>query len=294
MELQGRTKELQAKGVGLAAIAYDTPEIMAAFSKARGITFPLLADPGSATIKRFGLLNPLPALALGPNGKDADVQEEVRKYVSVVGVRENMIGMSFPGTFLLDKQGRVTSRHFEDFYIERNTVSALMLRVGSNASAVAGTRIETNHLELTAYPTDPEIAPGNRFAVALDIKPHKGIHVYAPGSTGYKVIGLTLDEQPWVRPLPLQFPKSTTYFYKPLKEQVQVYQQPFTLSQEIVLEGTPQAQQALRGKESITINGTLNYQACNDRECFNPVAVPVTWKMTLRALIREPLTAPKQ
>jgi hypothetical protein len=84
----------------------------------------------------------------------------------------------------------------------------------------------------------------------------------------------------------LQYPPSTIYFFKPLKERVSVYQQPFTLAQEIVLEGTPQAQTALRGKDSLTITGTLNYQACDNRECFNPASVPVSWTMKLRALLR--------
>jgi peroxiredoxin len=285
--LQSRYKELQARGVGLAAISYDTPGIMAAFSKAHGIEFPLLADPGSPTITRFGLRNPVPEMALGPNGNDPEVQKYVQKYVSLIRVSPDMVGVSFPGTFILDRQGRVTSRHFEDFYIERNTVSELMLKVGSKTAAVAGTRINTNHLEITAYPSDAAIAPGNRFAIALDIRPLKNMHVYAPGANGYKVIELSVDDQPWVRVAPLQYPPSTIYYFKPLNERVPVYQQPFTLSRDLVLEGIPQAQQALRGKDSLTITGTLNYQACNDRECFNPVSVPVSWKMSLRALVTE-------
>jgi hypothetical protein len=49
--------------------------------------------------------------------------------------------------------------------------------------------------------------------------------------------------------LPVQFPASQTYFFNPLNEHVAVYQKPFTLVQEVILEGTQQAQAALRGKE---------------------------------------------
>jgi hypothetical protein len=84
----------------------------------------------------------------------------------------------------------------------------------------------------------------------------------------------------------MQYPASEIYFYKPLKEGVPVFQKPFRLVQEVVvLDGTPQAQQALRGKENVTVKGTLEYQACNDRECFNPVSVPLSWTMTLRPLV---------
>jgi predicted dithiol-disulfide oxidoreductase (DUF899 family) len=49
-ELQTRTADLAKNGIGLAAISYDAVPILADFSKRRGTTFPLLSDPGSATI----------------------------------------------------------------------------------------------------------------------------------------------------------------------------------------------------------------------------------------------------
>ena len=48
---------MNRQGLSLAAISYDAVPILADFSKRRGITFPLLSDPGSATIKRYGILN---------------------------------------------------------------------------------------------------------------------------------------------------------------------------------------------------------------------------------------------
>ena len=138
---------------------------MAAFSKQRGITFPLLSDAGSVTIKRYGILNPVPEWGLGPDKDDPAVRAEVQKYVSVNQARPDMVGMSFPGTFIVDRQGRVTSRFFEDFYFERNTVSSIMTRLGDNAP-IAGTRVSTGQLDVTTYPSDSAVAPGNRFSLA--------------------------------------------------------------------------------------------------------------------------------
>ena len=56
-ELQTRAADLAKNGIGLTAVSYDAVPILADFSKRRGITFPLLSDPGSATIKRYGILN---------------------------------------------------------------------------------------------------------------------------------------------------------------------------------------------------------------------------------------------
>jgi peroxiredoxin len=286
VELQGRVKELQDKGFGLATVSYDSREVLAAFAKQHGITFPMLSDPGSETIKRYGILNTVVAEAFGPNRDDPAVKAAVQKYISVVNPTPNMAGIAFPGTFMLDRQGRVTSRFFEDFYIERNTTAAVMKKLGVGGE-VAGTKIATEHLEITTYPSDAAVAPGNRFSVALDITPRRGMHVYAPGAAGYRVIATTIAPQPFVRPLPLGYPASEIYHFKPLNERVPVYQKPFTLVQEIILEGDLKAQAALRGKETLTINGTLEYQACDDKLCFNPVSVPLSWTVSLRSLVMQ-------
>jgi len=287
VELEGRVNELRQKGLGLAAISYDPPEIIAAFSKQRGITFPLLSDAGSSTIKRYGILNPVPQWAMGPDKDDPAVKAEIEKYVSVRTPNPSQVGIAFPGTFILDKEGRVTSRFFEDFYIERNTMSSIMMRLGNRVAPVAGTKVSTAHLEITTYPSDSAVAPGNRFSIALDIRPRSGIHVYAPGAKNYRVIGLSIGAQPFVRTIPLKYPASEIYFFKPLNERVPVFQKPFTLIQEVVLEGTPQAQAALRERDSVTIAGTLEYQACDDKICYNPASVPLTWTLNLRPIITE-------
>jgi hypothetical protein len=293
VELQSRVKEIKDKGLGLAVITYDPPETLAAFSKQRGITFPLLSDLGSATIKQYGILNPLPALALGPGRDDPALKAEVQKYVTGGAVQARAVGIAFPGTFMLDRQGRVTSRFFEDYYVERNTVSSLLMKLGQGSASVTGTKASTPHLEITTYPSDAGVAPGNRFSIVLDAQPRPRMHVYAPGAKDYRVVSLNITPQPFVRLLPPAYPRSEIYFFKPLNERVPVYQKPFRLVQEVVLEGNPEAQAALRGKDTITLSGTLDYQACDDAICFNPVSLPLSWTVSLRELIREPTIRPQ-
>jgi hypothetical protein len=64
----------------------------------------------------------------------------------------------FSGTFILDRNGRVRSRFFEDFYITRNTSSSILVRAGVG-SPVQGTKISTAYLLVTSYPSDSAIAP---------------------------------------------------------------------------------------------------------------------------------------
>ena len=113
MELQKRVKELRDRGLGVAVISYDSREILEAFSRQHGVTFPLLSDKGSEAIKRYGMLNTVVEEAFGPNRDDPAVKAAVQKYVSPVDPPPMMKGMAFPGTFILDRKGRVTSRFFE-------------------------------------------------------------------------------------------------------------------------------------------------------------------------------------
>ncbi len=293
VDLEARLDTLRAQGLGLAAISYDPVPTLAEFATRRRITFPLLSDAGSATIKAFGILNPLPEMAFGPDKDDPDVIAELRKYVAGGRPSPTWAGIAFPGTFILDAKGRVVSRFFEDYYVERSTFSNIMLRLGNGAAPVTATKVAGPHLTMTTYPSDPGIAAGNRFSLAVQVQPQPGVHVYAPGASGYKVINLSIKPQPFVRVLPMAYPASEIYFFKPLNERVPVFQKPFTLVQELVLEGTSAAQAAYRGKESITIEGSLDYQACDDKVCFNPVSVPLNWTIALKALVTERAPRPQ-
>jgi DsbC/DsbD-like thiol-disulfide interchange protein len=144
------------------------------------------------------------------------------------------------------------------------------------------TPIWTDHLKVTAYPADAVVAPGDRTTLVIEIQPDEGMHVYAPGAEGYRIVALTVAPQPFVRVLPLQYPPSEIYVFEPLNERIPVYQAPFTLRQALVLDDRPEARAAFR-KASLTVTGTLAYQACDDKVCFNPVTVPLSWHLPLES-----------
>lgn len=269
IELQSRVGELKAQGLGLAVMTYDSPAIMADFSRRRGITFPLLSDPGSHTIKAYGILN------------------------TTVAPGTSNYGIPFPGTFLIDRTGKVTSRFFEEAYQERNTISTIMIALGNARTPAAAKRIETDHLEITSYVSDEVVAPGSLFSVVFDVKPNAGIHVYAPGAKDYKIINFRIDANPILAARPLQYPTSETYHFKPLDERVPVFQKPFRLVQSMAMSTSPEARAALKGVEAVTISGSLEYQACDDRLCFTPRSIPVSYTVKVRQLDTERATVPK-
>lgn len=263
MELQGRLASLKREGITVAAVSYDPMPVTADFAARRGITFPLLSDPGSLIIRQYGIFN-----------------------TTVPASNTQTYGIPFPGTFMLDSRGVVTARFFEQAYQERNSVASIMARLGKGAE-VAATKVSSPQLEVTSYATDTTIAPGTRFSIVADVRPARGMHVYAPGVTGYKPIALTIEPITWLNVKAAQYPKSEAYEFKPLNERVQVYQRPFRIVQDLALDASTDAQAALADVKSLTINGTLTYQACDDRICFSPQSVPLAWNVAVRTLDRE-------
>jgi len=262
VELQRRADELRREGLGLAVITYDPPTVLADFARRRGITFPLLSDAGSATIKAYGLLN------------------------TTVAPGTPAYGIPFPGTFMLDRQGRVTARYFEQAYQERTTVSTILLERRLGIERVA-TSAQTAHLSLRAWAGDDTLVPGRHVSLVVDITPAAGMHVYAPGATEYRVVALHVDVPEGVAVRETDYPASESYVFVPLNETVPVYKRAFRLSRAVFIDPSPQAAAAFGTRSSLTIAGRLDYQACDDKVCYNPASIPLSWTFAVGKLDTE-------
>lgn len=265
-ELQTQAASLEQRGIGLAAVSYDSVAVLADFSKRRGITFPLLSDPGSATIKRYGILN------------TTIPETDARSY-----------GIPFPGTLMLDAHGIVTSRFFEQAYQERTTARSILARLGGKLE-VPATKLTSPQVEITSFTTDTVVAPGTHFSIVLDIQPARGVHVYAPSVREYRPLTLSMHPQPGVILRAAMYPKPEDYYFKPLDEHVPVYQHPFRVVQDVMIDASPAAQTTLSGVRALTIDGVLEYQACTDKVCFTPKSLSLSWTVQLRTLDRERAT----
>jgi hypothetical protein len=137
-------------------------------------------------------------------------------------------------------------------------------------------------LDIVARPPAAPVAAGEPFAVSLDLAPAPRIHVYAPEVTGYKPIALQVKPQPGVLVRNVTYPKSESYYYAPLKETVAVYQKPFTVVQELTLDPSPSGRAALKGRTTVEVQGTLSYQGCDEKICYPPRQVAVTWQVPLK------------
>ena len=140
---------------------------------------------------------------------------------------------------------------------------------------------ETPQLTLTAVLSEEQVTPGKPLTITLDVEPARGVHLYAPGNHPYQVVKVTLDPKPWLRALPLTYPASEIYHFKPLDERVAVYSKPFRLTQEAGLLDTPAAKKALAGAKSVTLSAQVHYQACDDTVCYKPQTIPLSWTLVV-------------
>ena len=66
-----------------------------------------------------------------------------------------------------------------------------------------------------------------------------------------------------------------------------MYQRPFVLVQEAVVDGARETEEALAEIDAMTLTGTLDYQACDDAICFDPVSVPLSFTFEVELLDRQ-------
>jgi peroxiredoxin len=98
--LQRDLKAIEEAGVQVVGISYDAPELLKKFSDQQEITFPMLSDPGSATIEAYHIRNP--------------------------AARGKQEGVPYPGTFILDREGVIRAKLFLEGFRERHSTGALI------------------------------------------------------------------------------------------------------------------------------------------------------------------------
>lgn len=257
MELQEKLADIRKQGLGVAAISYDSPTILKNFADRRGITFPLLSDQGSKLIREFGILN------------------------QDVPAGTQFSGIPHPGTYIVDPQGRVVAKFFEDDFTERYTASEILVRQYGAAAGSAHTTTDTKHLRLSSASSTDHVRTGQRIALTLDIDLKPGMHVYAPGvEGGYIPIEWKMDGAH-----EMVAPPSKKLHLDAIDETVPVYEGSFRLIRDVTIPKSTKP-------GDLTLEGTFRYQACDDRMCYVPQNVPLKWVLHVEKHDRERATTP--
>ena len=105
------------------------------------------------------------------------------------------------------------------------------------------------------------------------------MHVYAPGQKDFIPVSLTLDANDAFKAAAARFPAAETLVVKELGETQLVYRKPFRIVQDVTIAKRIPGSQGRAGNSTMTVTGTLKYQACDDSICYAPVSVTVKWTL---------------
>jgi hypothetical protein len=267
VELESQMANFRKRGLGVAAISYDSVAVLKDFATRKGISYPLLSDPDSKVIRGFGLLNEVDY----PAGNMAH-------------------GVPFPGTFVVDETGMIIKKEFEKAYQER--LSSASLFVSRDAAQGGPAReVVNDQFTLRTSVSNDEVAPGRRVTLILDFMMKPKMHAYAPGAKGYRPLAFHLAENPLVTAHEVRLPEARPYTFAPLKETVPVFTGHFRILQEVTALGPGRAPAAPGSPSTpitnIDLSGALDYQVCSDTFCYAPASIPLEWTLKVIPLERE-------
>jgi hypothetical protein len=257
---------LQNAGARLYALSYDEPDALRDFRDAYGITYTLLSDPDSEVIRALGILNTL-------------IDENDHPWY----------GIPFPGTYVMDADGVITHKFFEN---------NLALRVGPEElrRAVTGEPFDSQHsapgrLEDSEPPLAgtadllPEVfLDGTHLAVGVlrhlvaRFQVPSGRHLYAavpagpdPSASASAAatvpVSLELDPHPRLVTRPVERPESERLTSTATGETMNVHHGTVELRLPITVNGTLTSES---DSNSIALSGTLRWQTCDDQVCDVP------------------------
>lgn len=267
MELESRIEGFSKRGLAVAALSYDSIEVLRDFAARKHITFPLLSDPDSRIIRRFGIMNTFDY----PEGHMAH-------------------GVPFPGTFVANAEGVILDRDFEAEYQERRTAASLLISMGEDGDASIKEIVKDQFVLKTSLSND-EVAPGRRVTIVLDFLMAPKMHAYAPGVKGYRPLNFRLSANPFVTAHEVRFPEPQPYTFAPLNETVPVFASHFRVLQDVTAlgPGRPPASATAPVNQvtQIDLSGVLDYQVCSDTVCYAPSSIPLNWTLKVIPLDRE-------
>jgi peroxiredoxin len=262
IQLQAAKERFQKQGIGLAGISYDSVEILKYFADRRKIDFPLLSDPDSQIIRKYQVLN---AEAVGPNA-----------------------GMARPGYFFIDPEGMIREKFFEAKYRERLTGNTVLSKLFPELGEEVSDTVEDPHLQLSVGQSDRVAVPGNLVTLTAEVRLPPDVHVYAPGTKGYKTVKLVIDPLPDFEIRQANYPSAKILYLPAIKERVPVFEGAFRIQQELKVNSMAEFSGTLGADgKKVTVKGSLEYQACDSKICFLPATVPVEWQFQILPLDRQ-------
>jgi hypothetical protein len=189
-----------------------------------------------------------------------------------------------PGWFVLDAKGKIVAKYFEDDESQCYTSAAILLHQFGWIPPGPKKEVEGKQLTATIGASNSAVAPGQRVALTLDIDLQPNMHVYAPGVEGYIPIDWKMEDSATAQVHAPAFPHAEKLYLKAIDETVPAYRDHFRLVRDITIPLENKLTPAVDGSGRFTVDGSLRYQACDDRVCYIPQTLRLQWTFEIQPL----------
>ncbi len=237
--------DFEAMEIRVFSIFSEPVETLARFAQEFGITYPLLSDEGSRVIREFGILNTL-------------IQPE-----------EAIYGIPYPGSYLVDENGRVIEKYFHREYQIRETAPTILqsgFHVPVDLTRFLGTGSQLPGAQVSVSLAARELRFMQRADLYVHLQLAEGLHVYGqPVPDGYYATEVKVHGPEGLRIGKPGYPPTRPLRVAGLPEEFHIFEGDLDIVVPLVW--------AAREGESVPIDIEVRYQACSDVECFLPETV---------------------
>lgn len=246
---------LEANGIHLAAVSYDSQEILQAFAQKYGVGFPLLSDRDSAAIRSFGIFN-------------TNMAPGLRAY-----------GVPHPVEYLVSPDGVVVRKYFVPNYQHRVTGSSVALQefgaVGKDAPVVA---VRSGALSVEIGFSSARAFAGQEVGFIAKFALEPGWHIYAaPLPEKYTPVSIVFDD-PKVIGQSVEFPPAALLENAALAETLPVYSGGFQAVGSVLLKFPLPA-------GDTKLSARVQFQQCSETVCEPPESIAIELPLTLEPFL---------
>ena len=178
-------------------------------------------------------------------------------------VKEHHRGIPYPGLFVLDENGVVVEKRFEQSYrVRPPAVSFLEDSFGQAGHEAVSAQAETEELRVTAWLGTDSYHPYQKLKLNLGIQVAEGLHVYGrPIPEGYTPLEVEIDPLETLETGPLELPEPHPFRVEGLDEEFFIYEGSVRGAMTFLL---------TKNLGEVTLGVKVRYQACSDVACSPP------------------------
>ena len=265
MELQAGIEDYRRNRTALFAVSYDSVEVLAEFAEKHRITYPLLSDEGSTTMRALGLYN-----------------EHLVEQAAFYGraPQPHQFGVPYPGLFLLDEQGVIRAKEFEQGYRVRPTASGLRETVfDETPQAAVSAHAGGQDVRITAWMATGVYRPYQRLRLHVDLELAPGLHVYgSPVPSGMSPLTIRVEPFEGLEVGEVALPSPRPLRVEGMEEELPVHDGTFSAVVPLAI---------VPAESEVRLAIEVGYQACSEYACFPPARARLELPLRGVELVRD-------